>query len=465
MRKVRAMAAWSSQGQKTNAVQTRGTITITTTFKTRIALSALLFFSHCPCTLAVEAAQTAVPEASPKQVAPGQRQSRTALDIQLDKYQKQVDDNALTVDDFQKLADLAGQNPVNARVHLLLGRAFDMQGLADQAVEQYTIADKYGPKDPEAIASILHNILAKGGGEAANTLLNSAIKRFPDNPEILYMIGKRLKEQRHPVEAGKALSQAYRSGKKILGLPSTIGELIVDREPKKAIALANMDLATNADYAPALTVVAKALMFEENYSLALVPLAKLYQQSQANQDTTQMYLRSLYWCGDYRQALEPAYYCLLADSPYVAQDNHSANTLSKVLARLPESYGASCLQNFYEQVEKTQLTVNSPFHFYLGKVFFRLHRYSGAKAELLRYLDTDPKSAETLWMLGYIAENYNHDYATALKYYKLAHALLPLHPIIASSCRSLEERASDIHSDWAWCLRDWLYRTFSWGRH
>jgi tetratricopeptide (TPR) repeat protein len=428
-----------------------------------LALSLVLISSLCPWTEALESTGAAAGAPSTGQSAPAV--SSNALDQQLDKFQKEIDDNTLSVDEFQKLADLAGKNPTNSRAHLLCGRGFDLQGLPDQAVAEYEIADKYGPKDPEAIAAMLHNVLAKGAGEAANALLNSAIKRFPNNPEILFMIGKRLKENRHPEQAGKALVQAYKLGKKVQGLPSELGDMLVDQDPQKAIALAKEDLASNPDFAPALIVLAKGLMLQGKYEPALGPLKKLYKQSAANQETTAMYLRSLFWCGDYKTALEPALYCLRSDAQFVTTDLRSATTLAKVASNLPASYVSSSLQYFYEQTDKVGVPVAPPFHYYVGRMFFRQYRFPQAKAELLHYLDADPNSALTMWMLGYIAENSDHDYKAALQYYRLAHALLPNHAGITNTCLALEERMEDGQSDWAWCLRNWLYSRFSWGQH
>ena len=449
----------------------------------QMALSLLAGLVFGPGAIALDGVKAAVPDAKPAPTAarspspdaqptpvnqagtvkPAAVQS--ALDQQLEKYQKLIDDKSLSMDDFQKLAELADQNPTNSRVHLLMGRGFDLQGLSDQAVDQYKIADKYGPKDPEAIAAMLHNVMAKGAGEAANTLLNSAIARFPNNPDILFMIGKRLKENNHGIEASRILIKAYTSGVKVKGLPSELADLVVRQDPEKAIELAKEDLAGTPNYAPGLMALAKAEMRLGNFQLAVPPLGKLFEQAPTNSDASMMYFRSLYWCGDYQTAIEPALYCLRNDATDSAAAVKTASTIGLLFTRVPHSFVDSTLARFYDKIDQDKTPVLPPFHFLLGRVFFQQHRYGQAKAELLRYIDSDPKNAETLFMLGQIAELHDHDYATALKYYRLAHAILPYHPGIAGATSSLEERILDHNSDWAWCLKDWLASTFSWGQH
>lgn len=429
-----------------------------------LALSLVLVQSLSQFALAVEAPVTKKPaDSAPVTAAPSAGKSQ--LDAQLDIYEKDIDGKNLSEGDFQKLADLAAKNPTNWRVHLLFGRGFDLQGLNDQAVEQYRLADQYGPQDPQAIVQILSSMLAKGAGEAANEMLNSAIKRFPDNPEILYMIGRRLKENKHYIEAAKVLKQAYNSGHKVLGLPTELGDLLINQEPQKAVYLAKLDLASSPDYAPALILLSKGLVYMGNYELALPTLEKLYKQAPTHEDTTNMYVKCLFWCGDFKRALEPTFYWLRANSQYVVSELRPATTLATIMSHVSPEYAASALQNFYNQLERDKVPLPPPFHFFVGRIFFRQHHLAQAKAELLRYYDSDPKSAETLWMLGNIAENMDRDYDTALKYYRLAHALLPYNATITGACLNLEERAANLHNDWALSLRDWLYSAFSSGKH
>lgn len=407
-----------------------------------------------------DAAALKSPASAGKAITQEASSGDSALDSQLDQYQKSLDDHTLTEAGVQKLAALAAKYPTNSRVHLLFGRAYDALGLADDAVEQYKIADKYGPKDPEAIAAILHNVLTKGGGEAANTLLNSAIERFPNNPKILYMIGKRLRENRHGYQAFKTLKQAYGMGQKVQGLPTELANMVVDREPRRAYEMAQEDLATNPDYAPALMLSSKALIFLGNYQQALGPLRKLFKQAPTNNEASMMYARCLYWCGDYRTSLEPSFYLLVNDSQFVVPELSSATNLAKVLSMMSGADGERALAHFYEKAEKEHVSIPGPFHYFIGRIFYRQNKYSEAKGELLRYLDIDPKSADTLFMLGNIAENYDHDYTLALKDYRLAHALLPLNPPMAAAALRLEQRETEVQNDWAASLRDFFYSIF-----
>jgi len=434
---------------------------------TVLALSLLITPALAPLSvLAVEAAAEQKVEAAPsKPQTTASSPVKSDLDVQLAVYQKAITAKALTEGEFQKLAELSAKYPTNYKVHLLFGQGFDLQGLIDQAIEQFRLAYQYGPQDPDSIVALLEGLLKNGATDSANELLKIAIQKFPDNPRILYLIGKRLKEKKHYIQAGTTLAQAFKTGEKIHGLPTDLGDLLANTEPRKAIYLAKLDLASTPDYAPALLLLAKGLMFLGNYELALPPLEKLYKQSPAFEESTDMYVRCLYWCGDFKKTLEPAFYSMRANSQYVVSDNRAASTLANVMKHVSSDFAATTLQSFYEQTDREKIPVPPPFHFFVGRIFFRQHHNAQAKAELLRYYDADPKSAETLWMLGSIAENTDHDYPAALNYYRLAHALLPYNSTVTAACLSLEERIGDGRSDWAWCLRDWVYSAFSPNKH
>jgi cytochrome c-type biogenesis protein CcmH/NrfG len=417
-----------------------------------LSLSIILLQGFVPLSLA------AAPESTGGAPA-GASAAASPLEDELRRYEAAIEKKTFSESDFQKLAKIASSNPTNARVHLVFGEAYDSLGLADEAVEQYKLADQYGPRDPEAICKILHNLLAKGGGEAANTLLNSAIQRFPDNPEILYLIGKRLKEERHFAQAGKVLVRAYKSGAKIKGLGSDLADLISAQEPFKAIAMIREDLSDNPDYAPGLIALAKALMSVGNYAQALDPLQKLFAQAPNNDESTQMYVRALFWSGNFKKALLPALYELKGEAQAAVSELPSATTLANICNHLSPSFVDAGLADFYQRCQLDKKMPLPPFHFFLGRIFFREYRLAEAKSELLQYLKADPKSAETLWMLGRIAEVHDHDYAQALSYYRYAHAILPYNPRIEGSQSSLEAKVEKGHSDWAWSLREWIYTT------
>jgi cytochrome c-type biogenesis protein CcmH/NrfG len=291
--------------------------------------------------------------------------------------------------------------------------------------------------------------------------LNSAVQRFPDNPEVLYLIGKRLKDERHFAQAGKVLLRAYKSGAKVHGLSSELAEMIVNQEPQKAIVLAREDLKDSPDFAPGLLALSKALMSIGNYSQALPSLQKLFEQAPTNEESTQMYLRALYWSGDFKKALLPALYYLKQEAQYAVSEMPAATTLANVFSHLSPASVDAGLADFYQRCQIDKKLPQPPFHFFVGRIFFREQRLAQAKSELLQYLKVDPKSAETIWMLGRIAESHDHDYGQALNYYKLAHAILPYNARIEGSQSSLEQKLEAGHSDWAWSLREWLYKRLS----
>jgi tetratricopeptide (TPR) repeat protein len=399
-------------------------------------------------------------EDTPTSTLPKQPAQLSPIDLELNKYQADIDKRALSQENFEKLNQLVEQNPTNPRAHLVFGYAYDALGLVDEAVAQYKLADKFGPKDPEAIAAIIHNLSGKGGGEAANELLNDAIKRFPNDAKILYLIGKRLHEKHHDAQALKILIKAYQAGSKVPGLDSELAELLIARDPYKAIYLSGQDLKDNTDFAPALVSLSKAFMSVGSYNSAVIPLARLFALEPEHEETTKMYITSLFWQGDFKRALMPALYYLKLNSDFAVSEIPPSLMVANVISRVPNDFADAQLAEFYKRVAGASGKIPPGFHFFVGRIFFRQHRWAQAKAELNQFYNTDNKNGEVLWMLGRIAERGDHDYKAALNYYQLAHAALPYNGRVEASLNALQDRVEDGGNDWAFWFREWLTSTF-----
>ncbi|CAN5413872.1 hypothetical protein BH11CYA1_BH11CYA1_44340 [soil metagenome] len=374
----------------------------------------------------------------------------------LRRIQSELDNRTLSQASQAELETLASKYPTNYKVHLYYGLVLDEVGLPEQAMAEFEAADKLGPKDPRATAGIMNHILARGDSSAATDLLNKALKRFPHSPEILFFMGKNFKEHRHFKEAQMVLDRAYKAGYKVKHLPAELAELYQENNPELALKLANEDLAQYPDYYLSLQVKAIALMAMGQYSAAVAPLKKLYEQSHVFGHSAEYYLRCLYWDGRYHEAVQPALYFLGMEAHAISGPLISAEVLSKIVSNLPNSDVEAQLAQFYEQLKKEKSLVRPAFHYYLATMFYNQGKAKLAKAEVDRLLEADPKSFEGLYLYGELQENYARNYPEALRAYQLAHALSPFNTDIDKAYIRMEAKLSMHSSDWASSFRDWI---------
>ncbi len=379
----------------------------------------------------------------------------------LRRVQEELDGRRLTEASQRQLEELAEKYPTNYKLHLYLGLVFDEIGLPDQAVAQYELADKLGPKDPRATAGLMNHILAKHDTRGATELLEKSLKRFPDSPEILYFMGMNFKENKHWYAAERILKQAYESGSKIKHLAAELAELYEATNPPKAIKLADEELAQYPNFPLALRVKANALMNQGKFEQAIVPLQNLYDQAPSYGQSAEDLLRCRYWSGQYKEAIQPAFYFLRKEAQYIGGPLVSSEVLSKLVKTMSTSFIEEQLNRFYAGLLKDKLTVKPAFHYYLADMFYKGNRPRLAKAEVVKFLAEDPKSLEGVYLLGKLEENYAHNYSQALHYYELAHALSPYNVEINGAYTRMIERQSFQTSDWARSFRDWLNKIFS----
>ena len=378
----------------------------------------------------------------------------------LRRIQAELDSRKLTEASQNELEVLATKYPNNYKVHLYYGLVLDEVGLPEQAMAEFELADKLGPKDPRATAGIMNHILARGDSSAAIELLEKALKRFPDSPEILFYMGKNFKEHRHWSEAQTVLNRAYKSGYKVKHLPVELAELYVVTAPDLALRLANEDLARYPDYYLSLQVKGLALMNLGKFTEAIEPLGKLFKQSPSLDRSAEYYLRCLFWDGRYHEALQPGLYFLGKEAHVIGGSLVSAEVLSEIVGHLTNNDLEQQLAQFYEQLKKEKIMVRPAFHYYLATVFYKQGKAKLAKAEVDKLLDSEPKSIDGLYLYGQLQENYGRNYKEALKAYEMAHALAPYNMMIEKAYIRMEERQAFRSSDWARALRDWLENLF-----
>ncbi len=380
----------------------------------------------------------------------------------LQRIQSELDKGQLTQESVNQVAELTQKFPGNYKLHLYYGLCLDEVGLPDEALEQFRLADKLGPRDPRGTVGILNHLLSRGDQKAANILLDEALKRFPNTPEINYFLGKVLKDNGRYAEAEKVFTRAYRSGHRIFRLPTELGELLQNKNPQLAIKLADEDLEQHPNYYRALQVKGTALLNMGEFSLALEPFKNLFSQSPAYGRFAEYYSRCLFWSGNYRDAVQPGLYYLAQQAQEVGGPLPAQHALVTVLRHFNRDFAAKQIDEFYASVAKSnrsvQAMVKPAFHYYLASILENVPRPDLAMVEWQKYLQSNPNSFDALYHLGILQENYKHDYAAAYKLYSQAHGLAPHDGNAYNAYVRMLERLSNSSEDWAQSLRDWLVK-------
>lgn len=399
-------------------------------------------------------------------------QGTADLESALNGYERKLEERKLTEQDVAQIGALVEKNPSNAKAHLVLGLALDYVGLNDQALEQFVAADKLGPQDPKALVGKLHHLLSRGDKVAARITLDEAMKRFPDNPDVLLLMGRTMKDDRNYEGAEKALWAAYNAarqaanrdpGKMPLGLPSQLAELYIASNPELAIRLANEDLARVKDAFMAQAVVGVAYTNHGEYRKALPYLGQIYTKSPTWRNTAEGYSRCLYWDGQYQKAIQPALFSLAKAAGAMGGKPRPQYLLSELFSHVKDSEIEKEIQGFYKVVGMDKDAVNvvkPPFHYYLAVALSEAKKPSLAMKELNTFLQFDPSCFDAILLKGKLQEIYLNDPVGALASYRLAHALLPYSAPCTQALNRLEGRMESRDTDLAWKLKDFLNSIF-----
>ncbi|MBN9394062.1 MAG: hypothetical protein J0H83_02370 [Candidatus Melainabacteria bacterium] len=390
--------------------------------------------------------------------------SEVSVNRTLDDLEQAISDRRLKQNDIETLAEIVQAHPTDYRAHLLFGLALDEIGMAEQALEQFRLADKYGPQDPRGTAGILSHLMAQGDTVTAKIMLKNALERFPNSQDILYLFGKTLKDNnKHRELAFDVLKKAFliAPDKPVYRLPSELGELLVASDPRSAYSLASMDLRTHPDYYLGLQVKGESLMQMGLYRQALVPLRKLYAQNPHYGISAQLLTRCLYWDHRYKEALVPALHYLAKEAKYKGLGAASGETFLVLSHNSKPQDVQNALSQFYAEASKNKIAITPAFHYYLAVVFYKCHWGQMAQNEIDKFIALEPGDADAYFIKARINERFLDDYDAALKNYMIASGRSPYNLEYAQAAQRLAERLETRNNDWAWCLRDWLRRVFS----
>ncbi len=377
----------------------------------------------------------------------------------LDKYQEKVEKRELTDQELSRLAELAQQYKDDARVHLVYGLALDLVGLNDQALEQFRLADKLGPKDSQAVVGIIHHLLSRGDKASARAMLDQALERFPNDANVLYVLGRTLLDDKHGQEAETVLWRAYGLPNRPVGVATSLAELILPYKPELAVKYAEEDLQRQSDHRLALAVLTEAYFNLGQYRKALGPAARIFAIDPFYRNCADLYARCLYWNGQYKEGLVPALYCLARQATYMGGNMPAAEVITQLAQKVSSKDLSQALDSFFQKtIGPGKDIVRTPFYYYLAQSLSRAGHQPQSLEQINSFLAADPRCVDAILFKGRLQETKLGDYQGALASYRLAHALLPYNAVCDQALVRLEERLSVRSSDLAWLLRDGLRR-------
>lgn len=385
-----------------------------------------------------------------------------ALDQKRLFEQVQVELKAGTVSE-KTLADLqsvAQAEPTNSQAHLYLGLVLDQLGLNDAAAEQFELSVRYGADNPMALVALCKEEIRLGRIEPAVALLNEGLKKFPNNAEMLYLVGDYLFHNKSETSARVVLERAYGINPDIEGLPTALGQAILELNPLRAGQLASIELGKRPGYEKARYVRGFAYKAQGRHLEAAQDLQIVFDRQPmlppVNEALSQLY----YWLGDYDKALKPAIFLSLSTSLPNAEQSGSLPNLMRILVKIPRN---TIFQKINKITAELALKgyVRPDFFYVLGKAYDQLDMPSAAMLQYRHVIEMDPSNARAYYRLALNQELYSRDYQAALENYQQAYNLRPWDQEITIAYMRLQDRMHNRSADIAWKLKDWLNKIFN----
>jgi tetratricopeptide (TPR) repeat protein len=376
----------------------------------------------------------------------------------LDRINREADLEHISDASFEQLGTIIARDPHNARAHLLLGRGYESLGLPEQAYDQFRTALQYGLDKPQEVVQLIKALAKSGHMTSAQNLVDEAVKRFPDDPEIMFWEGNFLYSRNQVPQAEEKYAQALRRHKTIIGLYSALASIRYGQKRyDMALALAQKDLALDPKMLLSNEVAGLSLLQLKRYAEAAGPLGRAFMGSPIKNLISEGYARALYWTGDYKDALRPALVNLAFTSDLYSYNIGSKRLLEPILRHVRK---ADIAEKIEEVNRHLGINRNAAFHFCLADVLDRHGYIDLAIDQYQQGLKIEPKFGKAWFRLGLDLETYKHDYAGALTCLRKAAAFAPQDESIAKYLLRLEDRWPTYKNDWAWQMRDWLTSTF-----
>jgi tetratricopeptide (TPR) repeat protein len=384
---------------------------------------------------------------------------QTGNEQTLERVQAALDKgNKPSQKDFDDLGAILQQEPENARVHLVAGMAFESMGLAEQAIEQYNLAVKLSPDDPKPMVDLLKSRIRFGEGESATHLIELAHNKFPNDPDVNFIVGWDALKQGKLAIAYRALGKAMAAKPDIPWLNVTYGELMLqERNYEEAWKYAAKELARDPAHPPAKAqmVAGLSLAHMKRREDAIKYLGPACIATPKDTRLSSQLARLSVWCGRYTDAIDPCLlYFAVSAKPFVED--------SEMRALLLDCFRHSSKEEALKRIDDinknfTPAWTNAAYHNLVGELEAQMGWHDVAIESFKTAVKLDPGLGIAQFNLGKDYEQYEHDYENALACYRKAEQLrLPEKTPVVDYATRLEERLTVRKGDLSWHLRDLL---------
>lgn len=357
---------------------------------------------------------------------------------------------------LDELQDLIKREPNNVEAHMLCGKVLTLLGYEGLADDQFKIADKLDPSQPDSVLSLFHNKLQKDGPMAAYEYLRYVQKRFPKDPSVLIMQG--LMERVHGNEAKAEFyyRDAMDKNPDTPGIATALASLkLSQKRYKEAVKIAEHDLKLKNEYPTANLAKGQALMHMGRFAEA-IPYLRTALKGVADQGgVADVLSRALICNGQYGEAIYPT---LVVMSRISMKDRNKVNMLKQRLYFILGKVDAAELLNSLQMIRR-EITFQekmASLYFASGDVLDK----TGHANEALEAFEAGIKlyeySGRPFLRVGIIKEN-QRDYQGAFKSYEKAYSLSPNDREVAARLLRLLKRAPAQQKDLAWKIKDLVH--------
>jgi len=407
--------------------------------------------------------------------------------------------------DFEQLEQILGQEPKNFQAHLALGMCLDSMRLPGQAVEQYDAAVKLAPDDPKAVTGLIRALSGARQTKTVPGLLAMAVKRFPNDPDVLFLAGVDALQTNQTPRAYYYLQNAYslsmQDGRDVPGLKACYAETLLyvggmkikhkgegDRrrgneyikfaaklakqeldqekaryyqhfQPKTQEQIKKLEEAIAGDpkvvKANMVLGIADTLMYPPRYAQSVDHLLIAADAMPTRTDLNFEAAKQAVWAARYRVAIIPALHCVVLTTNKFSSDANVMKLLVESFKHLPRETAVAELSPILKNPESFTGFVHNE----LGEAMEQAGWQADALTQFEIAARLEPEFGTATFNLARSHELYLHDYDGALVLYQKAQQLgLPPELSVQDRIFRLEERlALGQKQDIAWHLKDILF--------
>ncbi len=372
----------------------------------------------------------------------------------------ELDTGKVSEKSLNEMQAVVQAEPTNSEAHLLMGLVLDQVGLLEPASEQFQLAIKYGTGTSEELVALCKRQISMGRVGPAIAILDQGMVKYPNNAEMMFIIGKYLVTMKKLNEARALLDKAYQLDPKIPGLATALAQMSFAFSPAHSRFLADEELQRAPKSEEAHYVRGISNMKIGNFQEAKDDLEFVFEKSPAHPVVTESLAEVYYWLGQYEKAVAPAMYLTAITSHADVERAGSVSQLVSIFRKVNRDRLPAVVAATQKDIEAKKLAT-SAFYYSVGKAFDQVDMPHSAMAEYTKAIAADSNNARAYYRLGLDQELHLRDYTGALESYKAANNLRPGDHELTVAYLRLEDRYSNRNGDIAWRFKNWLHSIFS----